>query len=353
MITESGQMRPCCKLDASKINSWQTVSISDGIDAYHGNPGLKDLKDWFIQGIKPDACHRCWTAESHGMVSHRELLDDNIGPGLGRFDLTLGNLCNLKCRICNPEESSRYIKEWSDLFGESAQLVDMISDQSQMDTMAALAMQADLINISGGEPLLITKHFSILEQLIDGGRAPFTSLQYHTNGTVPINMHMLDVWSRFKNVEITFSIDGTGKRFEYNRHPAAWTDVENNIRDLIIRKTGNVSASINTTLSVFTVDGLVELFDWANGMGLPPPHLHILRSPSVFQASVLPLALRQRLKLDLLRQKHLRAKTAIGILDEDATHLLPALRQRITIQDKYRNESFADVFPDLASHIFG
>jgi len=353
MMAETGELRPCCKLDTSKIASWQKSYIKDGLDQYEANPGLDELKKSFLDGDKPDACHRCWTPESYGMVSHRRLLDDaHRRPGFGRFDLSLGNLCNLKCRICHPDESSRYIKEWQDLFGEQGKLSPTL-DHNTIDIAKQIAVRSDNINIAGGEPLLIREHLIILDSIIQEGRADKTSLQYHTNGTILPDAEMLDIWSRFQSVEISFSLDGTRRKFEYNRHPALWDKIETNILRLKEIKSDNVKISVNTVLSVFTVDALQELFDWCIINDIQSPHLHILTNPPLFQVSVLPLSLQDELKIELLKQKHLGAKAAIGSLNRDDTHLLPALKHRIEIQDRYRNESFAEVFPRIAAHIFG
>jgi hypothetical protein len=164
---------------------------------------------------------------------------------------------------------------------------------------------------------------------------------------------MLNIWSRFQSVEISFSLDGIGQKFEYNRHPASWDKIEANILRLKAMESGNVKISVNTVLSVFTIDALGELFDWCIINDIQSPHLNILTNPPLFQISVLPLILQDELKIELIKQKHLGAKAAIGSLNKDDTHLLPALRHRIEIQDRYRKESFAEVFPRIAAHIFG
>jgi len=269
---------------------------------------------------------------------------------LGRLDICIGNTCNLKCRICSPDESSRYIKEWHDLFGHKGQIYDVIG--SHADLLSDLILESDLINIAGGEPLLSMDHFDLLDA-VPSDKASFVKLQYHTNGTIAITPKMIETWSRFKKVVITYSIDGIGKKFEYNRHPAQWEQVAKNIIDLLNLARPNIEVNINTVLSIFTIDALIELFDWTDAYHIPPPHLHILRQPEIFQVSVLPQVLTSQLKIKLLKSRHLRAKSAIGFLNADRIDLLPKLKERIILQDRYRKESFAEVFPDIAGYIFG
>jgi len=353
MMTETGELRPCCKLDTSKIPNWQTSYIKDGLDTYSNNLGLLDLKQSFLAGDKPDACHKCWTPESHGMYSHRQLLDvDYSNDGFGRFDLSLGNLCNLKCRICHPSESSRYINEWYELFGEKKTLHNTL-DQHTLDMVSSIASKSDVLNIYGGEPMLIREHLDILRYVVANNRAGETSLQYHTNGTIYPDPELLDLWSKFKSIELSFSLDGIGKVFEYNRHPAKWKTVESNILRLKENLLSNLKIRINTVLSIFTIDALEDLFNWTNKNEIEPPHILILTNPPLFRVSVLPLALKQELKISILKQKHLKIKAALGTLDNDDSHLLPALRHRLNIQDQYRREVFAEVFPRIAAHVFG
>lgn len=352
-IYETGQLRPCCKIDASKIEGWNVVTLADGMDAYNNNPGLANLKRAFLNGEKHPACDKCWTDEKYGIASHRTLISqDNELPGIGRLDIVIGNLCNLKCRTCSPDESTRYHKESRELWGETTQRYDVWGDHN--DLVIDLMRQSDYINIIGGEPWLMTDHFSVLREMKDSGQASNVKLQYHTNGTIPVTDEMLDIWSGFQDVEIIFSLDGVGKVFEYNRHPAKWPSVEKNILQFKEKATPNIRILINTVLSIFTVDDLEDLFNWAKDSGLPPPHLQILRYPAYYQVGILPMSFRQELKIRMLKQKNLWIKAAIGCLDEpELSHLLPMARNRITATDRYRNESFSEIFPRVAVHVFG
>ena len=47
------------------------------------------------------------------------------------LDLRLGNLCNLKCRICSPSESSLWIDDFAELQRQQNNVVELIYYGSQ------------------------------------------------------------------------------------------------------------------------------------------------------------------------------------------------------------------------------
>ncbi len=71
------------------------------------------------------------------------------------------------------------------------------------------------IEFTGGEPFMIAEHFDMLQGIVDRGIAGQVEIHYNTNGTqYPARGEA--IWRHFKTVEIAFSIDDVGKRFEYH-----------------------------------------------------------------------------------------------------------------------------------------
>ena len=85
------------------------------------------------------------------------------------------------------------------------------------------------MDFTGGEPLLIKKHYELLEKCIELDVAKNIGLHYNTNGT-QLNMKALnELWPKFKIVDCHFSIDGVGEKFEFQRHPAKWNNALSNM----------------------------------------------------------------------------------------------------------------------------
>ena len=64
------------------------------------------------------------------------------------------------------------------------------------------------LTFSGGEPLLDKTHSHMLQYFIDKQRSRYISIHYNTNATI-FAPNLISLWSRFKEVELSFSIDNT------------------------------------------------------------------------------------------------------------------------------------------------
>ena len=196
---------------------------------------------------------KCWMEERAGRTSKRmytldrlkHMLPDQEWTADARplmfLDLKLGNICNLKCRICGSWSSSQYATE---------ELNDMNSAEDKKSSYPYMMLRAgawpqenpkfwseiDLVSdqiryieFTGGEPFMIREHFQMLQGLVDRGIASQVEIHYNTNGTQwPENAE--EIWRHFRTVEIAFSIDDIEQRFEYQRTNAVWAEVEQNIQ---------------------------------------------------------------------------------------------------------------------------
>jgi MoaA/NifB/PqqE/SkfB family radical SAM enzyme len=190
------------------------------------------------------------------------------------LDLKLGNICNLKCRICGSWSSSQFATE------EIAQLPRDEQKKSHAYTMLKAGAwpreniqfwdQIDnvlndirYIEFTGGEPFMIEEHFRMLQGIVDRGIAHQVEIHYNTNGTqYPEQAEA--IWKHFKTVEIAFSIDDIGPRFEYQRSNAVWTEVCDNLdrfRDLK-EIHANIELQVCTTVNVFNVRYLGDIAAW-------------------------------------------------------------------------------------------
>ena len=125
----NGSVRPCCisKEHVTKPDGSNFYTQLDNVrDIFHSEY-MNNLRKEFIQGKKPKNCEVCWKDEDNGADSLRSISNRTIGPNTNRpimeqikepklsdlksFDLTLGNLCNLKCVMCNPGLSSQLLAE--------------------------------------------------------------------------------------------------------------------------------------------------------------------------------------------------------------------------------------------------
>jgi MoaA/NifB/PqqE/SkfB family radical SAM enzyme len=120
-----GTVRPCClaKEEITDESGNQYRLASTSFDAIRNSSYMQKLRSEFIEGKLPSTCERCWAVENAGGTSKRQhtiarlehVIDYSEwaedAKELVFLDLKLGNICNLKCRICGPWSSSTFASE--------------------------------------------------------------------------------------------------------------------------------------------------------------------------------------------------------------------------------------------------
>ena len=255
------------------------------------------------QGIKPDACLRCYAEEDSLLSSKRELelarfgsdytdKDGVIEPNLKFIELRLGNLCNVRCRTCNPASSTQWITEYNKLQSELKFVthydgkIDTHWTQSDefWDDLLESSKNVELIYINGGEPTLVEKHWNYLERLIERGLHKQVTLWYSINMTnVPDKL--LRIWEQFKQVEIHCSIDDIGERNSYIRKGTDWNDVLINIKKL--KENSWIDMSVTQTVSWMNIYYVNEFKQFFDDMGIKSQS-NLVYDPKFYSISILP-----------------------------------------------------------------
>jgi len=366
-IDNVGYIKPCCKFNIRAAEDWENYNVNNiSIDDYNKSKGLTKLKESFLAGEKPVACERCWKDEAANYPSKRQMdnerwqqefnnvnLDD---PKTLLLTLPLGNICNLKCRICGPNPSSSWKKEFQDVYKVKHNIQNWIDNEEIWDFLLNTTDDVLELHLTGGEPFLYDnkKHLTILSRISESSNASKIRLHYSTNGTVFPDQKYWDIFDKLRWVDIQPSIDDIGARFEYNRKNANWNEVEENLiryRDYINVRP-NMQLSISTTVSVFTIYYLDEIFDYFKNNKLPKPWLGKLSKPEYFRCSIFPTQHRQTIKLKLSNSEHEDLKNISQWLNDDDSALLEKFRETIAVHDKYRKESFEKTFSEIYSWLF-
>jgi len=244
------EISSCCQMQ-----SWKG-SAKNFID----DPILIKIRQEWDNGNWPNECQYCLNAELQGQVSRRQssqtwLHDNGINDdslSLVRLDYWCGNTCNLRCAICGPHSSIAWQKE----LGIKKQHRNKISNSHWEDCDLT---QIKWIHFNGGEPLLIDDHWAVLEALPDRSKV---KLNYNTNATVLPKPRLIEIWEQCELVVIDFSIDDIGDRFEYQRYPAKWDDVVDNLKWFHDNMPVNVMFEVNATVSVLNQPYQFEIRSW-------------------------------------------------------------------------------------------
>ncbi len=292
-INADGTVRPCCFFsDRIKDGNREMNVAVDTITSIRDSKYLKDLRNKFIQGEQPEVCSQCWKQESVGNNSERmnansRIKDQEIinsfntsnSEDLVNLGVALGNICNLKCRICGPWASSSWNADEIKLMTRE-QLTGTLEEQ--MLTMGAWPLKSDSfwdqfaeeiktvsnLRIYGGEPFMIPKHFEVLKFLVDNGYSQNIDLIYNTNGT-HFPEKAVELWSKFRYVHISISVDNLNNKFEYERKNASWDTLISNLNKFKKIQQKNIQLQCTVTVSAYNILDLNEIAVWLDQQQFP------------------------------------------------------------------------------------
>ena len=305
-IQNNGTVRICCQMNMTpgrgtlkKDNGMPYNAGKDNLVEARNADLIKTTRAQMLKGEWPVDCMRCKQEEESGLQSRRMFeneewpmdmqhienitsedgtIDTDAAP-LVYYDLRFGNLCNLACRMCGPEDSHTWYKDWAKMYGtewdDTHGKVKLEKDQkgrwvtsaydwhystSFWDQIENNLENIQMVYMAGGEPLMIERHYEFLQKCIDADVAKNIVLDYNTNLTNN-PPKVTPMWEKFKRVQIGASIDGMNDVLEYQRYPAKWKSIEKNLQ-LLDNLPKNVSAWIACTITNVNVYHIPEFIDW-------------------------------------------------------------------------------------------
>jgi organic radical activating enzyme len=225
------------------------------------SPGIEQLRQDFIENKKSPICNRCWHEEKNNKKSLRlrlfdpvqhtsdyvlfsqpatvDRLIDNLntkkyqaGPEI--LTIKNGNLCNARCRVCHPGDSSRWIsdaKKLHNITGKQYYQIDNTKvnwTDSQLEEIVVLSKNLKRLELFGGEPVYNKQVHKLLKKIVDNGDSKHISLYINTNGSVDLTEKMPYI-KEFQEVEIGVSIDGVDRHFNYIRNGLDYQVVKDNV----------------------------------------------------------------------------------------------------------------------------
>ena len=381
-----GTARPCClaKDEITRADGSKYTLKENTLEEIYHSEYMQNLRKEFLAGNKPATCQRCWDEEASGRTSKRinsrvrlkEYYDNvdwsNTDPDqLWFIDLKLGNICNLKCRICGSWSSSKWaqeeiqyeVKKFADLgvhdYDKKKHLAYTFLQQGRWprqsnefwDNLRTLLPNIKYLEFTGGEPFLIEQHFELLRYAVETGDSQHIEIHYNTNGTQFPDA--AELWNKFKHVEIALSIDNTGVRFEYERYGAKWNEVQENINKFSALRSNKISMQLCTTINIQNVYYLPEICEWIETQTFDHVFFNMLHDP--WQMSISKLTAKaKKLVVDRLKSHNFSPKVKTEILriikfiengsGGDGRKFL----QKMKITDEHRKQSFLDTHEEIA-----
>ena len=222
------------------------------------------IRSMLLDNERPAYCSECFDQEDAGVASKRSYVNkkyndtlfkqgkvlDFSNPEIISLDLKFGNECNLSCRMCTPGSSNKVgqtaltIKKLlktkyqnsntseDDYFITKDALDPSTTfDKATIDNIKKLMPQLREIQTAGGESFINEQYAEILNYAVDNGYSDNIRLEVTTNGTKFIE-EKLKLITKFSQVALIVSIDGTDDTYEYIRYPFKFSIIEKRLRYL-------------------------------------------------------------------------------------------------------------------------
>jgi len=377
----NGTTKICCMIENDENMNLTDNTISENFQKIEFVKIRTDLQS----GIRNSKCKLCWQEEDAGRKSKR--LRDNekyIGHvnrggkpfnGLAKFELNLGNTCNLKCRTCAPHSSSLWMQEEYDVYRSSdknytykiyAQEMKKYHQTFDDESTFWTDLENNLSTIKqfdfyGGEPFMSKKMWKTLQLAVDNGYSKDIEVHYATNATQWPSEH-IEILKHFRHLNLNFSIDGIGEQFEFLRYPAVWSEAADNMNKArqLQDEHHDVHISWCVTLSTMNIYNLPELLDtFYKDFGHFGLYLNLVHGPKHFNIAYIPDDAKEKLiaKLESTNQQYQVWHNYLpGVINfiKNGKHdpvIWQEFKKRIVAHDTYRGQDFGKTFPEWAKII--
>jgi MoaA/NifB/PqqE/SkfB family radical SAM enzyme len=402
---EDGAVKVCCR---SQPVGWiQEQSMED---IWNGT-AMREVRRQVLCGDRPEVCKPCFDLENQGVESLRQrhingvipearinlypnaldsLRDDYTMPfEFPTMEIKINNLCNLKCRMCNPLDSTSW-QDWDQvkpfyekennylvptvakLVRKPGQYIGPFDDtENWWNSFEKLLPHFKRVEFAGGEPLMDPQHYKILDMLKPYGKN--IEIKYATNGTtlgISKGRTIHDYWPHFRSVAVNVSLDGIHDVYNYIRGNGNFSQVEANIKE--IQKIPNVSRVVGAfTAQAGNILQIAECIDYfINKMNIVF-YSHRVSYPNCLSAQVLPQDLKdeairrlqaiesrlftfENIKNNLLLEKVTRQqiKDNINYLQaKDQFHLWQDFLEFNRQLDATRNQNLLDTVPEFKPYV--
>lgn len=381
-VTQYGTVTPCCQAPWQEEKAFGNIN-KESINSIWSGEKIEQFRKNILLKRPDERCTQCYIKEKQGFTSLRQITNKkyehhyNLCKTRSKqpvyFDIRFNNSCNLRCRMCGPWSSSSWHKD--------AVQLGMISETSKPLTFAftntssffeelmPLLEQTEEFYFAGGEPLVMQEHYTILEELIKRNRTEVV-LTYNTNFSSFAfkDYNVLELWKRFKRVNISASLDAEGKRGELLRKNLIWDNVIAN-RKLLLLELPNAEFTISPTINAYNLlhlpdfhkswidQGFIKAEDFIPTLLLNPAELNILNLPNWYKSRA---TTRYKEHIEWITDSNMKNQekhtymlqqfnNVISVLqsEQPSTSTAESFLNHIEKLDALRKEETFEVFPEL------
>ena len=296
-IHPNGKMRLCCTTiqDLPTDNNYNLFDANKHtIDEYWNSNRMKEIRRRMIAGETIRDCERCYLQEEQGAQSLRSthgmdkyirdtLPDGTYQKNAHTMQIQMGNICNLKCKMCSQMYSHMHGMETRDIGEQAPEWLHWVKEQganvnnwtnelgvkqewykntaTKEKMFEHISKNITQLNVIGGEPTLIPEFYELFEYCDKQGTLGMKDVTIVTNLT-NTNPKLTNWLPKLKGWTIWASVDGVGERTEYIRYPSKWNKVLQSLEfyKSVLGDNGNITLS--PAVQLLNIDQLDDIIKW-------------------------------------------------------------------------------------------
>lgn len=372
----NGAIKICC--DSKAIGNLRQSRLQE---AWNG-PLIKEVRRAFLADERHPVCSKCWEKEDLGILSSRQTHEFNESH-LRHFDQTgfvdsfprnlslrLGNICNFKCVMCQPENSSKWLEDkkiYQEHIGDikTDKIISAVDIQEIDDWMNQAQEGPHLIYFVGGEPLFSKDFRKSIDYLSAKDYAKSIVIRVFTNLSTDPSW-LLPYAKFFQRLEISASVDGCFEHYNVIRYPGKWMDFNQNV-DKVIHGAieSNIVFDFFFVAMSINISNLPAFCNWVASKKWknlsPRIYTDILTEPEMLSLKYLSAKNKQLMQEQLYDL--LQSSTGSRLLKDEIENIITylnlvidpndvELNQKKLIEyldalDSHRNTKFSQVFDNL------
>lgn len=296
-IHPNGKMRLCCTTlqDIPTDNKYNLFDAKKHtIDDYWNSNRMKEIRRKMIAGEKIRDCAKCYQLEEKGAQSLRStqgmedyikdtLPDGTFQKSADTMQIQMGNICNLKCKMCSQMYSHMHGMETRDIGEQDPEWLHWVKEQganvnnwtnelgikqewykntaTKEKMFEHISKNIKELNVIGGEPTLIPEFYELFEYCDQRGTLGTKDVTIVTNLT-NTNPKLTNWLPKLKCWTIWASVDGLGERTEYIRYPSNWNKVLQSLNFYKNMLGDNGKITLSPAVQLLNIDQLDDIIKW-------------------------------------------------------------------------------------------
>ena len=267
-LQQGHNVRPCCHYKQTDND----ISANDFVKSpiYHLEDGVfQNIRQRMLNGEKLPECEVCHQNEKSvgrsrrltGLQKWSDVERVNKWNELRHLEIMIDNLCNFECRMCNSWQSSKLQKRDAFLRKDvsKASKADVsflqVMDLSKLESMA----------LQGGEPFMspnLERIIDIIEEQVD---LKNIKLYITSNGSVIPSDAIMEKLLRFREIDLTISMESSHKVNDYIRHHSNKEVIFENIK--VFDQLENTEINISSNVNAYNADTMPDTESFVLSMG--------------------------------------------------------------------------------------